>query len=202
MLAHGFWQRQFGADEDILDSTIRLNGKHHTVIGILPEGFALLRVGSDVFTTYSDVEIQLGHDRSRRNERVIARLKEGVTVDQAAQQLSLLAASLAEDYPETNADWAVRVTALRDSVLPSSRVRMAIPIMLAAAGFLLFLACFNVANLLLARASARSRESAIRCALGAGRWRMIRSSLTESALLALLGGISGSLLAHFGVELS
>ena len=199
VLSHGLWQRRFGSDPSILGRALTLNGEPYTVVGVTPEGFR--------FGSATDVYVPLGsvNDRTmmmRDNHPgiyVYARMKPGVTAEGADQEMRTIAARLAAQYPDSNGGNSATVTPLGEFFV--SGIRPSLLVLLGAVGLVLLIACANIANLLLARAAARGREIAIRTALGASRWRVMRQLLVESVLLALVGGGAGLLLAMWSVDL-
>ena len=200
VLTHGFWQRQFGGDQKIVGSTIPYDDAPHSVIGVLPADFQFAPVGAvDMF----EMPPPAGDPRVvRRNLHwfnVIGRLKPGVTREQAHADMASISAALAQQYPTTNADTSTRVLPLSEQVM--GNVKPVLLALLGAVGFVLLIACVNVANLVLSRSVNRQREIGVRLALGAGSGRLIRQLLTESTLLALCGGGVGLVLAFWGVDL-
>ena len=199
VISHGLWQRRFGGDPKVLEKTIKIQGREHAIIGVLPAGFETLRTQEREPT---ELWRPLAIDLQRMGRRsdflgVIARLEPGVEIAQAQAEMDTIAARLAQQYPATNANWTTRVVPLHDRL--SGAARPALLVLLGAVGFLLLLVCANVANLLLARASGRDKEIAIRTALGASPWRLVRQLLTESLLLSVSGGVVGVLLAVWGL---
>ena len=197
ILGYGLWARRFGASDSAIGKTIMLNGQPNQVVGVMSKEVAFPR-RAEIWVPLS-IEAIPENRRGANFLQVIARLKPGTTIEQASAEMSTLAERLAQAYPATNADSGVRLVTLPDELL--GPFRAALFLLLGAVGFVLLIACVNVANLLLARAVVRQREIAVRVALGAGRWRLIRQLLTESILLALIGGVAGLLVAYVGTSI-
>jgi len=197
VLSYGFWQRHLGADLGIVGKSLHLNGQEFTVVGIMPADFDY-PVGAEAWAPL-DLGAAQNADRAGHYLEVIGRLKSGTTMAQAQADLEAIAAHLAQEYPQTNAGHGVRVMSLVEDLTYGSRQFLGV--LMGAAAFVLLLACANVANLQLARATVRQKELAVRLALGASRWQITRQLLVESVLLALLGGLVGVLLASWGSEL-
>jgi putative ABC transport system permease protein len=199
VIGESLWRRRFGADKGILSRTLTLNGAAYTVIGVLPATFQFpFRLGSST----EDVAIPLGQaatDPTMQNRlfhpgiRVVGRLKTGTSVENARADFGRIAQALAREYPKENAGHGISLSPLKDALV--GEVRGVLYLLMGAVTFVLLIACANVANLLLARATAREQEIAMRRVLGASRSRIIRQMLTESLLLALAGGLAGLLLA-------
>jgi putative ABC transport system permease protein len=197
VLSYGLWQRRFGGDPNIIGQTIALDGTSYDVIGIMPAGFVFM-IEVDLFTPIAFKAEDLAAN-NHGNEYLIgvARLKPGVAFGQAVAEMNTLADQLRPQFYGPN--WGITLVPLREQLVGSFRT--ALFILLGAVGCVLLIACANVANLLLARASVRSKEIAVRTALGASRSRIVRQLLTESVMLAALGGAFGLLLAFVGIRL-
>ena len=197
LLGYDVWVHRYAGSEDIVGRSILVNSKPHTVVGIMPQGFS--------FPTNQRLWVPLvplvaKDQRTFRGLFAFGRLKPGVTIDRARQELDAIATRLATEYPTTNEGWVSRLETLREAFLPTE-VPLVLALMMAGVTLVLFIACSNVANLLLARAAGRRREISVRAALGAGRGRIIRQLLTESLVLGLLSVPLGILLAVVGTRL-
>ncbi len=197
IISYGLWQRRFGANPATIGSPIVFDGKSYTVVGIAPAGFHL-DGEADVFTPLGQSTRPQMQNRGARFIHLVARLRHGVTLAGAQAELSLIARRHAEQYPELNAGRDLVVHPLRQELVGD--VQSTLWLLLGAVSLVLLIACVNVASLLLARAVSRERELAMRVALGAGRGRLIRQCLTESAVLGLCGGVLGIVLAAFGIR--
>lgn len=199
LIGAGLWARKFGSDPNIVGKAITLNGKSYAVVGVIPASFLLYQIPVDVYVpigqwndpTFRDRKVSMG-------TRAFARLKPGITLQQAQADLDVVARNLAAEYPEADKGMGIALVPLKEDMVGD--IQPILLMLLGAVGFVLLIACANVANLLLARSTGRTREFAIRSALGAGRARVIRQLLTESVLLAIAGGGLGLLIAYSGTK--
>jgi putative ABC transport system permease protein len=198
VISYRLWQSWFGGDETIIGRQLQVNSRPFTVIGVLPSDFYFNTRSSDIWLPLGLNPAEDLRKTQGRWLRAMARLKPGVTLAQAQAEMSGIAQRLEIAYPEFDKGWGVDVVPLRDSFV--GEVKTSLLVLLGAVTLLLCVACANVANLLLARYSARRREMAVRGALGAARGRLIRQLLTESVILGLVGGVLGILLAYFAVS--
>jgi putative ABC transport system permease protein len=197
VLSYPFWQRVFGGTRDIVGRAIQLNGEPYTVVGVAPTGFGQTSK-VDLWMPMAFKPDETANDnRGAHYINVVGRLKPGVTVAQAKAELDVLATQLAQQYPDSNKGWGIFMMPMQDYSVRD--VKPVLYTLLGAVGCVLLIACANIANLLLARATARHREISIRAALGAGRGRLIRQLLTESVVLSVCGGLAGILLARWGL---
>jgi predicted permease len=204
MLSHSLFQKRFNSDPSILNQSITLDGRSFTVVGVMPPSFEfpIQNEPVELWTTIAGDAAgsePVTDQRGAHFLRVVGRLKPGVKHEQAQAELTAIAARLEQQYPDTNTGRRLRVEALSESVV--GEVRPILLTLLGAVGFVLLIACANVANLLLTRSAGRQKEMAIRTALGAGRARILRQLFTESTVLALAGGVVGLLLAFWGTSL-
>lgn len=199
LLSYGLWQRRFGGSPDIIGKTVNLDLQPYTVVGILPNDFQILQP-ADVFLPFMPWAKTLPDDRNWHPGIIpLARLKQGVSKEQARGEMVGITKRLEQQYPEDNTGTSADVVGLHDQIVQNARP--ALLLLLGAVSFVLLIACANVTNLLLARAASRGREVAIRTAMGAGRGRVVRQLLTESVLLSLAGGLLGVIIAWAAIAL-
>jgi predicted permease len=199
VLSDRLWQRRFGADKNIIGRQITLDGNGYTIIGVMPPDFQF----APFWATHAEMWAPLNlaarlNDRVGQSLRVFARLKPGITSVSAQAEMETISRRIEQQYPESNKGLTVSVDSLHEKAVGTTRP--ALLILLGAVGFVLLIACANVANLMLARSAARKREMAVRTALGAGRGRIVRQMLTESMMLSVLGGGLGLLAASWGIQ--
>jgi putative ABC transport system permease protein len=195
ILSYGLWQRRFGSNPDVVGHSVTIDGRNHTVVGIAAPNLWVFG--------HVDLWVPLAMDPGQAGRRlnflfVVGRMKPGLSLDQARAEMNAISARLEQQYPETNSGWRAVLVPLSEEVFGNSRSMLLV--LMAAVGFILLIACANVANLLLARAATRGREIAIRAAVGAGRGRLVRQLCAECILLALMGGAVGVLLAILGID--
>jgi predicted permease len=203
ILSHALWQRRFNGDTAIIGKSVTLSGRLHTIIGVMPAG--VQHIGGDyrsmphgeTVDVWGPLQMPAQAGRGGHFCNAIGRLKPGVSVAQANADLNAIANQLAQQFPNTNKSWRIAVKPLHEELV--GRAQTMLLVLLGAVFFVLLIACVNVANLLLARATVREREIAVRSAVGAGRWRIVRQLLTESLLLALLSSAVGILLAQWAL---
>lgn len=199
VLSGGLWSRKFGSSPDVLGKSLILNGMSYTVVGVIPSGFTFYGQDRDVYTPIGQWTDPSFRDRRISvSAHVIGRMKAGLSLAQAQADMDVISRNLAAAYPVANKQTGITLVSMKQDIV--GNVQPLLIVLLAAVGFLLLIACANVANLLLARSLGRSREFAVRAALGASQARVIRQLLTESILLAGFGGMLGLLLAFYGTK--
>ncbi len=196
LLGHRVWQNRYNGARDVIGRTVRLDGTTVTIIGVMPEGFKFPS-NEDLWTPLTPTAVR--EDPTHRDLRLFGLLKPGTTVGEAQGDLALISARLTKAFPDTNKDLTALVQTFHQAY-NGGPIRMVFLMMLGAVGFVLLIACANVANMMLSRAIARSREIAVRSAMGASRWQLVRQLLVESVLLSSLGGLLGLGLSAFGVH--
>lgn len=207
ILGFGLWHRRFGADPTVIGRTVSLDAEPHTIVGVMPRGFAFPpRVSVEGTTPQAQSELWMPlldrrtASRVAHNLGVVARLKPGVSLERARADMNAIAQRLEQAYPGTNVGWGVTLTPLAEQMVGND-LRLVLLAFMGAVACMWLLACVNVANLMLMRGVSRQREIAIRASLGASRWRLARQLITESLLLALVGGVVGALLGRLGMGL-
>lgn len=203
LIGYGFWQKHFGGNTRVIGERLNLEGRSYTVIGVMPLGFDLPEAAEIWLPLQTKIDSLPFTDRAVPGYEVVAKLRPGVSLKQADAESKSIARQLEQEVPQVRRGWSVKLILLRQELLGdlAGRVNKALVALVGGVGFLLLICCANVANLQLARGIARTRELALRRALGASRSRLIRQLLTESMLLALLGGAAGLVLAHWIVPL-
>jgi len=200
VLSDELWRRRFGAAPDALGRMLTMDGQPFKIVGVLPPGFQFPTAVSnaEVWTAAALVDPVFLGSRGGHTFKAVARLKPGISFAQASTDMSTIARRLQAQYPDTNKDWGIRLVPLHEQVVGS--VRPALTMLLGAVALVLLIACANVANLLLAQCAGRTREFAVRAAVGGGRLRLIRQLLTESTLVGMLGGLLGIVLALWSMD--
>jgi putative ABC transport system permease protein len=193
LLGYEFWQSRYGGRGDMLGTAITANGRPRIVIGIMPPGFTIVGQRADFMVPYGWTLERLRSAAGRGSSHGLARLRDGVTFEQATSDMVSIAAQLEKEFPQRNANWSVTLVPVHEQMV--DQIRPALLVLAGAVLLVLLIACVNVANLLLARSTVRERELGLRTALGAGRGRLLRQMLTESLLLSLVGGVIGLALA-------
>src|SRR5256884_3959009 len=199
LISYGLWQRRFAGSPAALGQSLNLEGRSYNILGVMPPGFDLPAAAEIWIPLQTNIDNLPLSDRAATNNEIVARLRPGVSLQQADAELKAIDRQLEQEYPAFRRGWSVKVISLRQELLGDleGHMRSALFILMVGVGFLLLICCANVANLQLARGISRERELALRRALGAGRWRLVRQLLTESMLLALLGGAAGLILANW-----
>jgi len=203
LLSYGLWKRRFGGSPDALGKTVRLDGENYLVIGVMPPGVTLFSLQGSLTGKPAQLWWPYAWREQDRTPRgrwmsAVGRLKPGISVAQAQTEMTRLVASITKAYPDFESGWGVNLVPVHADL--TSAIRPTLVVLLGAVGFVLLITCANISNLLLSRASSREREIALRGALGASQWRILQQSLTESVLLAFLGGTLGILAARWALS--
>ncbi|HEY6390616.1 MAG TPA: ABC transporter permease [Bryobacteraceae bacterium] len=198
VLSYPLWQRRFGGDPGIVGRDIVLNGESYTVTGVMPESFRFAPFWATNVEIWTPLVLDKRlHDRGGRSLRIFARLRDGVALKHAQSEIDVICRRLAEQYPETNTNLTAQVVPLQEKVV--ANIRPTLFVLLGTVGFVLLIACSNVANLMLVRANGKTKETAVRLALGSSGWRLIRQSLLESLMLSAVGAAVAACIARWGV---
>jgi predicted permease len=202
ILSHDLWERRFGSDPRILGRTLRLNREDWVVIGVMPKNFRMMGYVPQLWTPLTLTAADQSPDaRKARSLHILARLKPGVTIEQANAEMAALAQHAQNEFPMTEKGWGARVRSLHDFLIYDFSIGTGLLLIMTAVGFVLMIACANVAGLLLARATGRQKELSIRVSLGARRFDIVRQLLTEGLAIALLGGALGLVISNWGIAL-
>ena len=203
LISYSFWKNHFGGNASAVGGTLNLENRSYTIVGVMPPGFDLPAAADIWVPLQINIDSLLPNERAVSGYEIVARLRPGISLEQADAESKSIARQLEQEFPQVRRGWTVHLIWLRQALLGdyAGRVNKALVALMGGVGFLLLICCANVANLQLARGIARTRELALRRALGASRSRLVRLLLTESTLLALLGGVGGLLLAHWVVPL-